>query len=247
MIHLAKWPLSMLLTGDKALKSEDVTMSRKDDFDWGEFFHGEYGIARSLYKGRIPNSKVVKGCERIATWSMDIFGYGINETAYFMATSYHETAYRMHPVRETLALTDGQAKRRLENAWKKGQLAWVKTPYWREGWFGRGEVQLTHRANYAGPLRDAVMAEFGAKYDILKKPGLLISKPDISTFVLIEGMTRSNTGVSDFTSHALEDFIFGDTYDYHGARRTVNPGDKPSYEKIAAEAMAFRRALVGAQ
>lgn len=238
----------MLLKGDKALTSEEDTMYTysKDDFDWGKFFHGELGIARSLYKGRIPNSKVVKGCERIATWSFDIFGFGINVTSYFMATSYHETAHRMHPVRETLALTDGQAKRRLENAWNKDRLKWVKTPYWRDGWFGRGEVQLTHEANYAGPLRDAVMGEFGSKYDIHKNPNLLISKPSISTFVLIEGMTRSNTGVSDFTSSALENYVTEHNYDYVRARRTVNPGDKPSYHKIAQEATAFRRAFIGA-
>ena len=225
-------------------------MPHRNDIDWAKFFNGENGVRRSLFNGRLTQAQV-DGCQRIAYWALDRFGFGFEETAYFMATSYHETARRMKPVRETLARTDRGAAQALERAWRKGQLKWVRTPYWRADedgrhWFGRGEVQLTHKANYAGELRQAVLEEFGEKYDILRNPGLLITCPDVSTFVLIEGMTRSNTGVSDFTSYALEDFINPDKCDFVGARRTVNPGDKPSYEKIAGEARAFLNAIRGA-
>lgn len=223
-----------------------MTQRLMSDFDWHTFFHGKNGVRRTLFKKGLT-TKQVGGCERICRVAMEEFGFGIDETAYFLATSYHETAHRMHPVRETLAWSDGQAIRRLEHAWKAGQLKWVKTPYWRDGWFGRGEVQLTHEYNYKGPLRDAVIRRFNGKYDIGANPSILVKVPEVSTYVLVEGMTISDTGVSDFTSSALEEFVNANKRDYVGARRTVNPGDKPSYMKIAGEADAFRRALHGAR
>ena len=48
--------------------------------------------------------------------------------AYCLATCYHETGYRMQPVRETHATSDQQAINRLEHAWKSGRLSWVKKP-----------------------------------------------------------------------------------------------------------------------
>jgi hypothetical protein len=225
-------------------------MVKKTDIDWHKFFHGEQGVRRTLFRKGLSR-KQVAGCERLTYWALDRFNSGIDRTAYYLATSYHETAYRMSPVRETLASTDWEAARRLENAWRKGQLRWVRTPYWRKDadgfyWFGRGEVQLTHRANYAGPLRQAVLQEFGPKFDILKDPSILVRQPDVSSFILIEGMSMGHTGVSDFTSSSIEDFIHPGKCDFVGARRTVNPGDKSSYVKIAGEAEAFRNAIQGA-
>ena len=78
--------------------------------------------------------------------------------AYCLATSYHETARRMRPVRETLASSEAIAIRRLNIAYRKGQLKYVRAPYWRRdatgrAWFGRGHVQLTHRRNYVKAAR----------------------------------------------------------------------------------------------
>lgn len=113
--------------------------------------------------------------------------------------------------------------------------------YWLDGWFGRGDVQLTHEANYSGPIRDAVLKLFGI--DIHANPDLVL-RGDISAFVVIEGVTRGVTKRPDFTTFALEDFLNATKTDYPNARKTVNPGEKDSYEKVAGYARAFEAALV---
>lgn len=212
--------------------------------DLHEFFHGEDGVVRSLFKRRISR-KQVEGCENIIEAFKKHAPHGtLQQLAYILATAYHETAYTMQPVRETLASTDEQAIRRLDSAFKRGLMRYVSTPYWREGYFGRGYVQLTHQSNYQGKLRDAVFRKFPGK-DIGREPNLAMN-PDISAFILIEGMMRGDTGVGDFTSKALEDYVSEHRVDYLNARRTVNPGDRSSYPKIAGEAEAFEEALKSA-
>jgi hypothetical protein len=73
--------------------------------------------------------------------------------AYMLGTAHHETGRTMQPVRETFASSDAQAISRLDKAYAKGVLTWVKKPYWQadasgKSWFGRGLVQITHRSNY---------------------------------------------------------------------------------------------------
>lgn len=75
--------------------------------------------------------------------------------AAILAEVYHETGGQMEPVKETVYASskhrnpsDATVIARLDSAFAKGQLTWVKTPYWRDGWFGRGLIQLTHKANY---------------------------------------------------------------------------------------------------
>jgi peptidoglycan hydrolase-like protein with peptidoglycan-binding domain len=173
-----------------------------------------------------------------------VFGYpSDNALAYVLATAQWETANKMVPVRETLASTDKSAMAILERDFKAGKLKWVKTPYWRTGYFGRGMVQLTHEDNYSGPIRDAVMETFGKAFDIHKDPSLLITNPDISCFVLIEGMTKGVTLKADFTPWALETFINDKKVDYLGARKTVNPGDKSSVTKIKDLALLWEEAI----
>jgi len=78
--------------------------------------------------------------------------------------------------------SEGVVISRLEKAWKAGRLPNVRTPYWREGWFGRGQVQLTHRDNY-----ERMGRAIGA--DIIANPNLMLD-PKISAKVLITGMMR---------------------------------------------------------
>ena len=108
-----------------------------------------YDRVRALFGGKLT-AQQVDGINRIVDATK---GLPLRHRAYILATAHHETARTMQPVRETLANSDAQAVARLESAWRKGQLKWVKTPYWRpdargKSWFGRGYVQLTHRANY---------------------------------------------------------------------------------------------------
>lgn len=224
--------------------SEPVTEEQPKevaDFDPHTFFHGPHGIRNALFQPKISASAVA-GCERIVSAFGRFAPDGtVEQLAYVLATAYHETGRRMQPVREAYGRNDQETKQRLQRAFDAGKLVHVKTPYWDDGWYGRGLVQLTHQRNYAGPLRDHVKDRFGL--DILDEPDLLITNFEISAYILIEGMIRGDTGVADFTSDALEDHVNHDQVDYEKARRVVNPGDLSSYRPIAAYAAAFEAAL----
>ena len=145
------------------------------------------------------------------------------DLAYILATAYHETARTMQPVRETLATTDAKAKERLTKAWKSGKLPWVKSDYWSGGWFGRGFVQLTHRANY-------VKASEKLGVDLVSDPSKAMI-PEVSALILVRGMQEGW-----FTNMKLSDAA-----DFREARRVVNGTDRAS--QIAMYADAFLSAL----
>jgi hypothetical protein len=136
-----------------------------------------------------------------------------NQAAYVLATALHETAHTMKPVRETLAKTDAKAKEILTKAWKAGKLPWVKKDYWSDGWFGRGYVQLTHKANY-----ERAGKKLGV--DLVKHPSLAM-EPKIAAEVLVLG---SKEGW--FTGRRLLDFMTLTRSDYVGARKIINGTDK---------------------
>lgn len=163
-------------------------------------------------------------------------GTPLRHLAYILATAYHESAHTMQAVRETLAKTDDGAIRALEAAWKAGKLPWVKTPYWRKdaegkSWFGRGLVQITHRANYAklGLLIGV---------DLTRDPSKALELAR-AVQILFVGME-----LGSFTGKSLFDYIVDGRADYEGARRVVNGTDKAAL--IAGYAKAFERALVAA-
>lgn len=144
--------------------------------------------------------------------------------AYMLATAFHETGNRMQPVRETFATSDAQAISRLDSAFAKGRLKWVSKPYWRDGYFGRGLVQITHKANYD-------------KFGISKNDAL---KLDVSVRVLFDGMIDGM-----FTGKKLEQYFNQQTNDAEGARKIVNGTDKKVL--IAGYHKNFMDALEAAQ
>ncbi len=160
----------------------------------------------------------------------------ISYTAYLLATACHETAHTMRPVRETLADTDDQAIARLEHAWAKGDLPWVRSPYWRrdadgKAWFGRGYVQLTHKENY-----QKAGAMIGA--DLASDPDRALD-PDLAARILVDGCeTGLFTRADGKPGHKLSDYLPGD---YVGARRIVNGSDRA--QTVAGHALAFEAAL----
>ncbi len=156
-------------------------------------------------------------------------------TAYVLATAWHETAFTMQPVRESLAKTDESAIARLDRAWAKGQLGQVKTPYWRKGYFGRGYVQLTWDYNYKK------MGEW-LGIDLLGNPSLALNA-EIASKIIFEGMIRGM-----FTAKKLSDYIDDlDEYDaedlreFEEARRVINGKDKA--KKIGEYALKLKYAL----
>lgn len=194
-------------------------------------------IRKSIFGGRM-SAPQVSGTERILT-AFDLYGTrDRRHLAYILATDVRETGRRMQPVREAFGTSTADTIARLDKAWAAGKLGSVKTPYWRAGWFGRGDVQLTHEDNYRrmGTLLGV---------DLVGNPDLALD-PTISARIIVEGMLRGVSGRGDFSGSgkALEDYISGSRCDYIGARYTVNGQDAAA--EIAANAKLIERALIDA-
>lgn len=169
-------------------------------------------------------------------------GTPLRHLAYILATAYHETGAQMQPVKETVYASskdrnppDETVIRRLDAAWKAGKLGQVSTPYWRKdsdgkAWFGRGLVQITHKANYQ---KLGMLIGMNLVYD----PSKALELPT-AVKILFVGME-----LGSFTGKSLADYLDG-RIDYEGARRIINGTDKA--KTVAGYANAFKRALVAA-
>ena len=139
----------------------------------------------------------------------------LHHMANVLAQVRRETGGIMAPIKETVAPShadkdpsDLEVIRRLDRAYAAGKLPWVKAPYWRDGWFGRGQIQLTHRANYA-------------KFGISNPADALL--PHVSAHVAVTGMRDGM-----FTGRKLADYQFPadlDAPQHRNPRRIVNGPD----------------------
>ena len=122
------------------------------------------------------------------------------QTAYILATAYHETAHTMKPVKEAYWLSE---------AWRKANLRYYP-------WYGRGYVQLTWQENYhrAGRKLDR---------DLTTDPDAVM-EPKISAEILVRGMMEGW-----FTGKKVTDYISGRKRDYRQARRVVNDMDRADH------------------
>ncbi|MGO7166943.1 hypothetical protein AB9F47_07715 [Rhizobium leguminosarum] len=190
-------------------------------------------VRHGLFKGNLTQPQVVGITAILDAWEERFADADRRWLAYILATAYHETAYTMQPVRETLAESDVRAVEILETAFAAGRLSWVKTPYWRpdedgRSWLGRGLVQLTHKRNY-----EAMSVLTGI--DLVADPDRAMEM-DAAVTILIEGMLQGS-----FTGHKLADHLNTTTADWVNARRIVNGTDRA--EKLAAYAMVFDAAI----
>lgn len=108
-----------------------------------------------------------------------------------LANVFRETGGRMMPVIETRGGKDvvnptvDTAIKRLESAWARGVMPWVKKPYWRKdaqgrSWLGRGRIQNTHLFNY-----QAVTKRFGR--DVVADPDILLNDSVFDAEVTVIG------------------------------------------------------------
>ncbi|ANK84951.1 glycoside hydrolase family 19 protein [Rhizobium sp. N1314] len=190
-------------------------------------------VRRELFRGELTHPQVVGMTAILDAWEKRSAPTDRRWLAYILATAYHETAYTMQPVRETLAESDVRAVEILEAAFAAGRLSWVKTPYWRPDedgrcWLGRGLVQLTHKRNY-----EAMSALTGI--DLVADPDRAMGM-EAAVTILIEGMLQGS-----FTGHKLADHLNATTEDWVNARRIVNGTDRA--EKLAGYAITFHAAL----
>ena len=139
----------------------------------------------------------------------------LNQIAYILATVEHETAGSFQPVKESYYL----GKVRGENHRKTLRYY----PF-----YGRGFVQLTWEYNYR-KYSDIV------GLNLVKNPDLAM-RPDVSLFILIDGMKR---GV--FTGKKLSDYFSSSYCNEVQARRIINGNDRA--EKVASLSKAWRSRL----
>ncbi|MBF2046214.1 MAG: penicillin-insensitive murein endopeptidase [Elainella sp. C42_A2020_010] len=137
------------------------------------------------------------------------------QIAYILATAQHETADSFQPVREGYFLGEPNAEIHRQSL--------RYSPY-----YGRGYVQLTWDYNYR-QYSDIL------GIDLVNEPDLVM-RPDISLFILVDGMKR---GV--FTGVKLDDYISEQRIDYYNARRIINWIDQA--ERIATHANDWQTRL----
>ncbi|MBE2275782.1 MAG: hypothetical protein IAE87_05735 [Rhodobacteraceae bacterium] len=148
---------------------------------------------RPLFGGRIAEAQI-DGLTRLLAATA---GLPVSQSAYILATAFHETAGTMQPIREY-----GRGRGRRYGAVD----ATGKAPY------GRGYVQLTWRENYVRADRELGLGgRLAADYD-------LALEPDLAARILVDGMREGW-----FTGRRLADYLPGD---YEGARRVVNGTDR---------------------
>jgi putative chitinase len=190
-------------------------------------------VRREFFGGRLSQDQVDNLNVLLNTWE----GFYPNSDVHWIANSlaqiYKETGGRMIPVRETFANTDAQAIARLERAWNANKLPWVRRPYWRDGWFGRGDIQLTHRFNYA-------RMEMRTGHPLVARPSLMLD-PKVSKEVAVVGMVEGL-----FTGKKLADYRFPESLDANpkeNPRRIVNGPDGTDAE-VASLHRRFLKGLL---
>lgn len=171
-------------------------------------------LRKAPFGGRL-RQKQVEGVELIIRTFEELYpDADVRHVANCLAQVYLETGGRMEPVRETFAASDWEARRNLDKAWKSGQLTWVTKNYWKDNYFGRGFIQITHKVNYH---------KLGLRLglDLVGNPSLALD-PKIAARIAVVGMMEGLF----VSGHSLPVYFNDTTDDAIGARRIVNGTNK---------------------
>jgi hypothetical protein len=195
-------------------------------------------IRQSVFKGRMSAAQVdgvqaiLDACDRHDVTDTD-------HVAHSLAHVKRETGGYMLGIKETVMPShrdknpsDATVIARLDKAWAAGRLKGVKAPYWRDGAFGRGPIQITHWPNYV---------KFGKRLGVplRQKPELALDR-NIGADIAVVGMKEGL-----FRNRKLSDYRFPEALDAppeRNPRRIVNGRDGSDAE-VAASHRAFAAAL----
>lgn len=179
-------------------------------FDRDKFFGGYRPTFSALTQPQVNGLSTLLGeIEADEAWS------DLRHVSYLLATAKHETANTFEPIKEYRAREGTTARA-------------VQDKYWSTGYYGRGYVQLTHRANY-----QTFSVILGA--DFMRNPDLAL-RPAYAYRIAATGMRRGL-----FTGKKLSDYLNEREADYIGARRIVNGQDRA--ELIGRYAAGFEAVL----
>lgn len=200
-----------------------------------------FGAIRPAFGGKLTAPEVA-GMNALLDAAVSAGLADANHVANVMAQVRRETGGHMSPIKETVMRShrdknpsDAEVIKRLDRAYAAGKLPWVKAVYWRDGWFGRGPLQVTHRDNYA-----RIGKAIGE--DLEHQPDLAL-RPEIGAKIAVIGM---RDGL--FTGRKLADYRFPEALDAPPAlnpRRIVN-GKDGSDAEVARFHRQFHKALVAA-
>lgn len=153
--------------------------------------------------------------------------------AYCLATAFHETGARMQPVREGFCKTDAGSVRAVTRLFEKKIIKRnyaLRDPQTGKSYYGRGLVQITHKANYekAGRLLGV---------DLVNDPDLALDT-NVSAQILVLGMRDGW-----FTGVKLDDVSEPESSapNFRNDRKVVNGRDRA--DMIARYAETFYAAL----
>jgi hypothetical protein len=176
-------------------------------------------IRARLFAGKLSPSQVDGINAKLK--AMGEAGWPVAYAAYGMATPYWETAKTMQPVREGFYLPAAK-----QEAFRRSLRYYP--------WYGRGDVQLTWKANYERADNELLLN------------GTLVENPDralepaISADVLVHGMAEGW-----FTGKKLSDYLpatgLASRAQFEEARRIINGTDKKA--EVATAALAWQDAF----
>lgn len=183
-----------------------------------------FNEVRSMFGGRLQASQVSGMEAKLKAFKEAKFP--VAWAAYAMATSFHETARKMQPVREGLTVSD---------RWRKANLRYYP-------WYGRGDVQLTWEDNYKKADK-----ELGLNGALVNNLDLALD-PDISAKIMTKGMQEGWFSGDKAGRHTLARHLPSDRpatqTEFKQARPIINLMDKASL--VAGHAVKFQSALTKA-
>lgn len=178
-----------------------------------------------------------EGCDKIIR-ACAVNGWGVSWIAYALATTYHETAHTMEPVKEyggTAYFTRMYDIR--GNRPAKARELGNTSPGDGAKFAGRGYVQLTGKTNYQKATRK--LRDMGFDVDLVADPDRAMD-PEIAAAILVAGMREGW-----FTGRDIDDDLPADgpgrVAQFVASRDIINGRDKQ--DLIAGYAMDFQTAL----
>lgn len=168
-----------------------------------------FNHVRPMFGGRLTRGQVDGMSAILDEWEQRLPTGDTRWLAYMLATTFHETARQMTPVREAYWLSE---------AWRRRNLRYH--PY-----YGRGYVQLTWRDNYrrAGDYIGD---------NLVDSPDLAL-RPDYAAAIMFAGMGEGWFRSDSRGPHSLQRYFRHNINDPVAARAIIN-----GYEAGIAEAIA---------